>query len=75
MTFEEWMRKAFYLDKNRPVYDDALTRMFRDAWDAATQAERERCARVAEQAGWDTQQERAQGKYVAERIRDGDKPL
>lgn len=71
MTFREWYENHPLWDVRLPVVETWLAQ----CWDAATRAERERCARVAEQAGWDTQQERAHGKYVAERIRDGDKPL
>lgn len=46
-----------------------------DAFFAGAEWMRGQCARVAEQAGWDFEQERAHGKYIAERIRDGDKPI
>lgn len=46
MTFDEWMRT--HEPKHCDSDDSISLRLLRKCWNAATQAERERCAKVCE---------------------------
>ena len=48
MTFDEWWEEYWGTHTEPSVCDDVLKDVARKVWDAATAAERERCARVAE---------------------------
>lgn len=77
MTFEEWWREYI----GRRGWTEYGKELARAAWDAVTAAERERCARVAEEvfaAGPPVappssvlKHSRAAGAVIAVRIREG----
>ena len=48
MTFDEWWQTYWTPTEQPPVFDAAMKEIAENAWIAATVAERERCARVAE---------------------------
>lgn len=48
MEFEEWWKTYWIPTGQPPVFDAAMKEIAENAWIAATAAERERCARVAE---------------------------
>ena len=67
MTFDEWMSKQFWAE----CFVDDLPN-FRTVWNAATKAEREACAKIAENFAWYNEESCSpdeQHEHIAQAIR------
>lgn len=72
MTFEQWSKsEGFLINPDETLVDTVLVRACRSAWEAATEAERECCAQVAEQAAQDGFANNYSARNIADQIRQG----
>ena len=61
---------------NEPYADDVFSFDQQAAWaDIGRREERERCAKIAEEAHWDGHSDGIAGRKIAARIRNGTEPL
>ena len=66
MEFDEWW-KTYWGPTGQPaVFDAAMKEIAENSWAAATAAERERCARIAEGDGGQRQNSLAQARFYAD---------